>query len=135
MRNHWVSNHSKFIMYHYSLSGQNMYDCGYCKDKTEAKKETLLSNLPLVLAIHLKRFSYEKSGRKILSHVSCPMNLRVKEYSTEDCPANDTNYELFAMILHRGNITSGHYVALIRLTTETMDSVKKKNFETIWFGI
>jgi len=75
-----------------SLSGKNKYDCANCKAKRDAKREILFSVLPPILTVHLKRFCYDKIRKKVSDPVACPMYLNLGQFSTEDCPKNNTTY-------------------------------------------
>ena len=83
----------------------------YLRDETieNCTVSKTFSYLPLVLVIHLKRF--DNATNKIDKFV---------DYSTEldltSCvrgnPAHPFRYDLFAVVLHAGNASGGHYTAL-----------------------
>jgi len=113
------------------LQGQNKYKCGHCNQLSDAEKEIRFSSLPPVLTIHLKRFSYTKYHQKVTCHIDCPIDLNLDPFSTAACQAVGTNYELFAIILHKGNFSScGHYVVVVK----TKQSASKPS-ENIWIYI
>jgi len=110
------------------LQGQNKYKCGNCNTMSDAQRELRFSSLPPVLTIHLKRFSYEKFRQKVTCHVDCPMNLNLDSFSTNQCKSAGTNYELFAIILHKGNFSScGHYVTVLKIPKPKLNGRASRN--------
>jgi ubiquitin C-terminal hydrolase len=110
------------------LQGQNKYRCGNCNTMSDAERYLRFSSLPPVLTIHLKRFSYEKYRQKVTCHVDCPMDLNLDPYSTDRCQAAGTNYELFAIILHKGNFSScGHYVTVLKIPPPKINGRTTRN--------
>jgi ubiquitin carboxyl-terminal hydrolase 36/42 len=82
-----------------------------CKKHVNAEKQFTLHEAPLVLTIHLKRFS--PLGRKIGHHVDYDEHLSVQPYMSEDQfgPA----YSLYGVICHAGGgPNSGHYYAFVK---------------------
>ena len=69
--------------------------------------------LPKVLIIHLKRFSYERKGGKIVSYVDFPLT----ELQLSKCTVNPSQkgitYDLFSVINHYGTLTGGHCELII----------------------
>jgi len=110
------------------LQGQNKYKCGNCNTMSDAQRELRFSSLPPVLTIHLKRFSYEKFRQKVTCHVDCPMDLNLDSFSTDQCKAAGINYELFAIILHKGNFSScGHYVTVLKIPKPKLSGRGSRN--------
>lgn len=62
--------------------------------------------LPRVLLVHLKRF--DNNGAKIDKFINYPAELDLSEYTDPGCPPH---FQLFAVCLHRGTATNGHYTA------------------------
>ncbi|OWK59567.1 Ubl carboxyl-terminal hydrolase 18 [Lonchura striata] len=85
-----------------------------------------LTHLPQTLALHLKRFCFEKSSRthKLSLHLPFPQELDLREVLTESqCQADDSEkatwqFELFAVVAHSGLSSCGHYCAYIRSLTD-----------------
>lgn len=76
------------------LCGREKYDCSSCKVLNEANNYTRITQLPEILTIHLKRFSWSSSslpsahygaftrslatgGSKLSFHIDCPFNLYI----------------------------------------------------------
>lgn len=107
-------------------------DCPSCKTKTLTKKQHVISKLPRVLCLHLKRFNAAHNA-KVEDFVSFPeKDLNMGQYLPHWCeiprvPSNpndaaedettataagyvpDLSYNLFATVNHFGNMQSGHY--------------------------
>ncbi|XP_077986506.1 ubiquitin carboxyl-terminal hydrolase 44-like [Glandiceps talaboti] len=108
------------------LEGQ-VYECQQCNKKrraksgkpvikTQATKQLLITRLPQVLRLHLKRFRW--SGRmhreKISIHVAFDQELDMRTYCspTLDWPDESFIYQLSAVVIHHGRgFGSGHYTA------------------------
>ncbi|XP_070532663.1 ubiquitin carboxyl-terminal hydrolase 44-A-like isoform X2 [Ptychodera flava] len=104
-----------------------VYECEKCNKKRrsvsnkpvircEASKQLLITKLPQVLRLHLKRFRW--SGRmhreKINVHVDFDQELDMKSYCspTVDCSDGSNLYQLVAVVIHHGRgFGSGHYTA------------------------
>lgn len=89
------------------LDADNAYMCSKCKVSVRAEKRTLPLTLPLVLAVHLKRFGV--SQEKIVDHVD------FQEYLHVRCGGETKVFRLAAVIVHQGALVHyGHYYALVR---------------------
>ena len=84
--------------------------------KHDAIKRTSLVKIPpMFLLIHLKRFN--NNSEKILKKIKLDKNLDLKFYFSEINNDNDSNYEIYAVIVHIGEtISSGHYYVYVRNT-------------------
>ena len=93
------------------LTGANQWDCGPCRERTDAKSLEIVTLLPRLLIVHLKRFEFlESIGASKLSHpVDFGLTLTLKDSLTLD-----RHYELFAVVYHHGTISEGHYTAAVR---------------------
>nr|XP_002192297.6 ubl carboxyl-terminal hydrolase 18 [Taeniopygia guttata]XP_030119469.3 ubl carboxyl-terminal hydrolase 18 [Taeniopygia guttata]XP_030119470.3 ubl carboxyl-terminal hydrolase 18 [Taeniopygia guttata]XP_030119471.3 ubl carboxyl-terminal hydrolase 18 [Taeniopygia guttata]XP_032602281.2 ubl carboxyl-terminal hydrolase 18 [Taeniopygia guttata]XP_041569641.1 ubl carboxyl-terminal hydrolase 18 [Taeniopygia guttata] len=108
------------------LTGQNMCFCQQCGRKTTFLQSMKLVHLPQTLALHLKRFCFERSSRtqKLSLHLPFPQELDLREILTESqCQADDSEkgtwqFELFAVVAHSGLSSCGHYCAYIRSLTD-----------------
>ena len=94
------------------LTKDNQYKCENCKKHRDAKKQTLLGKLPLVMTIQLKRFGFSKYGSKISNFVSFPEVLDVGQFAGN---RKSIKYQLFAVLVHSGgSCSSGHYYTHIK---------------------
>lgn len=110
-------------------------DCPSCAKKTLTKKQHVISRLPQVLCLHLKRFD-AALNKKIEDFVSFPEkdlnmapylphwaevprvaavedNKKPKAFNDEFTP--DISYNLFGTVNHFGNMQSGHYVSNVQV--------------------
>ncbi|BGP22426.1 proteophosphoglycan ppg4 [Rhodotorula toruloides] len=93
------------------LSGQNKYKCEKCKKLVNAEKYFAIEDAPLVLTVHLKRFS--PTGRKITGQLRYPETLHLAPYMSN--PNVGPSYRLYGIILHSGGGPhSGHYTSYVR---------------------
>lgn len=104
--------------------------CPSCKVRTETKKQHVISTLPRVLCVHLKRFD-ALHNKKIEDFVSFPSNdlnmgpflshfaeetvykTKPLQEGTEEFPS--LMYNLFGTVVHFGSINSGHYTANVKV--------------------
>lgn len=99
-----------------------MYTCKYCGEKSKAVKSLLLSTIPPVLSIQLKRFKHSlmsDTASKIETPVKTPLFLNLTKYAHDHDPSDgetDGNkvYELFAVVCHAGSVNTGHYIVLVK---------------------
>jgi ubiquitin carboxyl-terminal hydrolase 36/42 len=113
------------------LEDDNAYACEKCNCKTTAYRQILLSKIPNVLSIQLKRFcySYNERPRKLNHFVEYPEYLQLNSFiyknsynngiSTRQRSSfkskNNDILRLFSVIVHIGkSIGNGHYIAYIR---------------------
>ena len=104
------------------LQNTEKYFCDKCKKKQDAKKTLLISRLPEILTIQIKRFSHDSFWRgsaKISTHVSFPIdNLDLKEYihpkHINDKQNRDTIYDLSSIVKHMGSTGGGHYICFAK---------------------
>lgn len=106
-------------------------DCPNCGRKTRTKKQHVVSKLPKVLCLHLKRFDAAQN-KKIEDFVSFPctglnMGLFLPHWcevsrvpsAMEDIVDKESMpqivYDLFATVNHFGNLQSGHYVTNMKV--------------------
>nr|CAG4650985.1 EOG090X06IH [Simocephalus serrulatus] len=98
-----------------TLCTDNKFKCDVCSSYQEAQKCMRVKKLPLILALHLKRFKYvEQYNRHIkVSHrVVFPLELRLFNTS-EECP--DRLYDLVAVVVHCGSGPNrGHYISIVK---------------------
>lgn len=96
------------------LTGQNRYNCEFCKKKRDAQKSMHIAKAPHVLTIQLKRFEFTGFGGKKLSrHVDFPESLDIK--SVMATGANSPRYALSGVLVHSGGSSnSGHYYSFVK---------------------
>ncbi|CAG9799497.1 unnamed protein product [Chironomus riparius] len=100
-----------------TLCSDNKFKCDNCCSYQEAQKRMRVKKLPMILALHLKRFKYmEQYNRHIkVSHrVVFPLELRL--FNTSDDAVNpDRMYDLTAVVIHCGSNTNrGHYISIVK---------------------
>uniref|UniRef100_U5EY40 ubiquitinyl hydrolase 1 n=1 Tax=Corethrella appendiculata TaxID=1370023 RepID=U5EY40_9DIPT len=100
-----------------TLCSDNKFKCDNCCSYQEAQKRMRVKKLPMILALHLKRFKYmEQYNRHIkVSHrVVFPLELRL--FNTSDDAVNpDRLYDLMAVVVHCGSGPNrGHYISIVK---------------------
>ncbi|KAI7824011.1 hypothetical protein BX661DRAFT_145194 [Kickxella alabastrina] len=98
------------------LDGDNKWHCPRCKSRRKASKRMLISRLPLVLIVHLKRFSTIGHFREKLetNAVFPTRQLQMDTYMMPDArQQSTTSYNLYAVANHYGTLSSGHYTASV----------------------
>jgi ubiquitin C-terminal hydrolase len=99
------------------MDKDNMKVCDFCGMKNQAHKETIISSMPEILVIHLKRFMVNNYGivtRKISSMVKYPVELNITIYGEGEIG----EYKLFGVnmhhsIGHKNNADRGHYTSIV----------------------
>ncbi|KAI0772129.1 cysteine proteinase [Trametes elegans] len=93
------------------LRGADKYKCEKCKKAVNADKQFTIDEAPLVLTLHLKRFS--PMGRKIPHPVAYQERLSLHPYMSEG--KFGPSYTLYGVISHAGSgPNSGHYYAHVK---------------------
>ncbi|KAK4051307.1 hypothetical protein OIO90_004788 [Microbotryomycetes sp. JL221] len=93
------------------LKGANKYKCEKCKKLVNAEKRFTIDRAPMVLTIHLKRFT--PTGRKIIEQIDYNEQLRLGPYMSDS--STSPAYRLFGVIYHSGGGPhSGHYTATVK---------------------
>ncbi|KAL3634466.1 ubiquitin-specific protease ubp2 [Castilleja foliolosa] len=96
------------------------------KVKTDAAKTMLITKVPSVLTIQLKRFIHDARGRlsKLNGHVNFRETIDLKPYMDPRCSEGDSfRYRLVGLVEHLGSMRGGHYVAYVRGSKEYGDCV------------
>ncbi|KRZ75596.1 Ubiquitin carboxyl-terminal hydrolase 46, partial [Trichinella papuae] len=100
-----------------TLCNEQKYYCDICCSKQEAQKRMRIKKLPLILALHLKRFKYvEQYNRytKLSYRVLFPLELRLFNTS-HDAVNPDRMYDLVAVVVHCGSTPNrGHYITVVK---------------------
>ncbi|EEP80577.1 conserved hypothetical protein [Uncinocarpus reesii 1704] len=93
------------------------YNCSWCGTPQGATKQLRLRKLPVILCMQLKRFERHRSvSEKVDTKVAFPFSINMAPYTTS---ANSKNifkytYDLLSVVVHIGDIDSGHYLAYCR---------------------
>ncbi|CAG8954192.1 hypothetical protein HYFRA_00005812 [Hymenoscyphus fraxineus] len=100
------------------------YTCNQC-GTLEAKKQLSIKSLPNVLCIQLKRFKQNNgTASKIDTKVSFPLKLEMFPYTNRAKNqatmfnyelARSCTYDLQSVVVHVGNLETGHYVSYSRV--------------------
>merc|ERR1739838_188817 len=112
-----VDAYTKLFTTKEQLEKDDAWYCSRCKKHQQATKKFDLWNLPPVLIIHLKRFSYTRYYRdKLDTFVNCPLkDLDLTDFvlnpHKKSWPHNKRNYNLIAVSNHYGGLGGGHYTA------------------------
>ncbi|RCI11478.1 hypothetical protein L249_7415 [Ophiocordyceps polyrhachis-furcata BCC 54312] len=105
------------------------YRCHNCVSSQQAKRYTSIKLLPNVLSIQLKRFEYkqgrhDRAASKIDNVVQFPLQLnmlpytnRVRSYESRESLELERSciYDLLSVVVHVGEIETGHYVSYCRV--------------------
>ncbi|KAI5855442.1 hypothetical protein BZA05DRAFT_443093 [Tricharina praecox] len=104
--------------------GVNEYNCSKCAGPREATKQLTVKRLPPVLCIQLKRFEHSANGvsSKIDADIRYPLELDMTPYTTrakrksgqESRSFKPYVYDLLSVVVHKGEINSGHYISYCR---------------------
>jgi ubiquitin C-terminal hydrolase len=94
------------------LTGSEKYRCEKCKRAVDATKWFTVHEAPMVLTIHLKRFTL--SGQKINRQIHYPESLILSKSMLSEGQAPQ-HYKLRSIVHHHGSgPNSGHYVATVK---------------------
>ncbi|XP_054167498.1 ubiquitin carboxyl-terminal hydrolase 46-like [Oppia nitens] len=100
-----------------TLSSEHKYYCEKCCSKQEAQKRMRIKKLPMILALHLKRFKYTESQNrhtKLSYRVVFPLELRLFN-KTSNVESDDKLYDLVAVVIHCGSGPNrGHYISIVK---------------------
>ncbi|XP_029851638.1 ubiquitin carboxyl-terminal hydrolase 46 isoform X1 [Ixodes scapularis] len=107
-----------------TLCSEHKYYCENCCSKQEAQKRMRVKKLPMILALHLKRFKYtEQQNRhtKLSYRVVFPLELRLFNtlgpfaLQSDDAFNPDRMYDLVAVVIHCGSGPNrGHYISIVK---------------------
>ncbi|KAF8540288.1 hypothetical protein BDD12DRAFT_833963 [Trichophaea hybrida] len=112
------------------LDGDDAWHCPQCKQPSKATKTLTITRLPMILIIHLKRFTNQGRWRdKLNTPINFPLvDLDLTKYVPPVLPADpsgkpvlespDTTppfmYDLYGIANHYGTLHGGHYTAFVR---------------------
>lgn len=93
------------------------YACSKCQTAMFASKQMMLHRPPMILHLHLKRFTFDAASgrmRKVNRHVQFPAILNLTPYILDPHDAC-VRYRLYAVVMHVGkSCYKGHYFAYVR---------------------
>ncbi|KAF6365600.1 ubiquitin specific peptidase 45 [Rhinolophus ferrumequinum] len=89
---------------------------------TNARKQLLISAVPAILILHLKRFHQAGlSLRKVNRHVDFPLMLDLAPFCSATCKnvsaGEKVLYGLYGIVEHSGSMRGGHYTAYVKVRT------------------
>ncbi|KAM4580316.1 ubiquitin carboxyl-terminal hydrolase 45 isoform 2-T2 [Odontesthes bonariensis] len=87
---------------------------------TSARKQMLISLLPPVITLHLKRFHQAGMNlRKVNRHVDFPLILDLAPFCSASCKSLAAGervlYSLYGIVEHSGSMRGGHYTAYVKV--------------------
>uniref|UniRef100_A0A4W5JBV1 Ubiquitin carboxyl-terminal hydrolase n=1 Tax=Hucho hucho TaxID=62062 RepID=A0A4W5JBV1_9TELE len=87
---------------------------------TSARKQMLISSLPPVVTLHLKRFHQAGMNlRKVNRHVNFPLILDLAPFCSASCKnlvaGERVLYSLYGIVEHSGSMRGGHYTAYVKV--------------------
>ncbi|XP_068179879.1 ubiquitin carboxyl-terminal hydrolase 45 isoform X2 [Antennarius striatus] len=87
---------------------------------TSARKQMLISWLPPVITLHLKRFHQAGMNfRKVNRHVDFPLILDLAPFCSVSCKNQSAGervlYGLYGIVEHSGSMRGGHYTAYVKV--------------------
>ncbi|KAM4736498.1 ubiquitin carboxyl-terminal hydrolase 45 isoform 2-T2 [Anableps anableps] len=87
---------------------------------TSARKQMLISLLPPVITLHLKRFHQAGVNlRKVNRHVDFPLILDLAPFCSASCKnlaaGERVLYSLYGIVEHSGSMRGGHYTAYVKV--------------------
>ncbi|XP_063009129.1 ubiquitin carboxyl-terminal hydrolase 45 isoform X2 [Melospiza melodia melodia] len=91
---------------------------------TNARKQLLISSVPAILILHLKRFHQAGlSLRKVNRHVDFPLILDLAPFCAASCKnvmdGARVLYSLYGIVEHSGSMRGGHYAAYVKVRTSS----------------
>lgn len=112
------------------LDGDNKVECEICGMKTEAKKGVKIAKFPPILTLNIMRFEFDfltEQRKKITSPFLFDLELDVTPFLEDPLAISEPErlYELYGILIHRGDAHGGHYHAYVREVEE------KLNFEKL----
>ncbi|XP_069344139.1 ubiquitin carboxyl-terminal hydrolase 45 isoform X3 [Eulemur rufifrons] len=89
---------------------------------TNARKQLLISAVPAILILHLKRFHQAGLNlRKVNKHVDFPLMLDLAPFCSATCKnisvGEKVLYGLYGIVEHTGSMRAGHYTAYVKVRT------------------
>uniref|UniRef100_A0A671K5V1 Ubiquitin carboxyl-terminal hydrolase n=1 Tax=Sinocyclocheilus anshuiensis TaxID=1608454 RepID=A0A671K5V1_9TELE len=99
---------------------------------TSARKQMLISALPPVVTLHLKRFHQAGMNlRKVNRHVDFPLLLDLAPFCSVTCKNLGSGervlYSLYGIVEHSGSMRGGHYAAYVKVRTPQRKPELRRN--------
>lgn len=99
---------------------------------TNARKQMLISALPPIVTLHLKRFHQAgMSLRKVNRHVDFPMVLDLAPFCSASCKnvveSERVLYSLYGIVEHSGSMRGGHYTAYVKIRSRHKRQEHRRN--------
>ncbi|KAA0703454.1 Ubiquitin carboxyl-terminal hydrolase 45 [Triplophysa tibetana] len=99
---------------------------------TSARKQMLISALPPVVTLHLKRFHQAGMNlRKVNRHVDFPLILDLAPFCSATCKNLGSGervlYSLYGIVEHSGSMRGGHYTAYVKVRTPPRRTEQRRN--------
>lgn len=99
---------------------------------TSARKQMLISALPPVVTLHLKRFHQAGMNlRKVNRHVDFPLMLDLAPFCSANCKNLGSGervlYSLYGIVEHSGSMRGGHYAAYVKVRTPQRKPEQRRN--------
>ncbi|KAI8979731.1 hypothetical protein BDF20DRAFT_835706 [Mycotypha africana] len=100
----------------------NRYKCPSCNQETQAEKRMTISELPLMLTVHLKRFAYDLKRQKMIKlnqRIGFDEVLDMAPYVCKEKKIEEAKYELYAVLVHSGpRCDYGHYYTYVKSSND-----------------
>ncbi|XP_056618431.1 ubiquitin carboxyl-terminal hydrolase 45 [Triplophysa dalaica] len=99
---------------------------------TSARKQMLISALPPVVTLHLKRFHQAGMNlRKVNRHVDFPLILDLAPFCSATCKNLGSGervlYSLYGIVEHSGSMRGGHYTAYVKVRNPPRRTEQRRN--------
>lgn len=99
---------------------------------TSARKQMLISSLPPVITLHLKRFHQAGMNlRKVNRHVDFPLILDLSPFCSASCKnlaaGERVLYSLYGIVEHSGSMRGGHYTAYVKVRSPQKKTEHHRN--------
>lgn len=100
------------------MDGENQY-AAEGLGLQDAEKGVVFQQLPPVLHLQLKRFEYDFNYDRLIKlhdRYEYPLEVDLKPFLDSECEmaSEDCRYQLHGVLVHDGDVSAGHYYALIR---------------------
>ncbi|XP_034020492.1 ubiquitin carboxyl-terminal hydrolase 47 [Thalassophryne amazonica] len=89
------------------VSRDNKMSCSWCRGKKDAIFQCQITQHPDILTLLLKRFSFDFETNRYVK-VHCEADI------PETLQTQDLTYNLYAVVMHSGSLSGGHYTACIK---------------------
>ncbi|CAF3402036.1 unnamed protein product [Rotaria sp. Silwood2] len=102
------------------LGPNGQWFCQNCQKPTDAIKKLDLFQLPGVLILQLKRFTYDLTDdTKITTKIHVQEVLDLGRFLKKNDMTQHAIYDLVAVLTHTGTLASGHYTTFARHLTNS----------------